>query len=288
MSAASFAANVDFSEVNREGQTTITGEGFRYGQDNDDEYHVNFYINDKFLKQITTNSNGSFSYTTPAKKVKNRDEITVKVLQYYSDSRHWEKSQRVYREQDEDDDHGLVDIRINNLNLRSGQVTVLGSGLKKEFGGHKIEIYINNHYLKSIRSNANGSFSYTTAKNSVEKGDRLKVVVSDYFGFWSDLEKTFVIRKEENKEVIKLGEVSILGQFKVTGNGFINGKNHNHRYRVEIRVAGGVIDYIKTNSDGDFQFTSGVFNGLPGLKVSVRVKDYYGLNKDWQDSAYLK
>ncbi|MEW6056802.1 MAG: hypothetical protein AB1540_09315 [Bdellovibrionota bacterium] len=80
-----FAGHVDFGSYSN-GQLTIVGQGF--DKTGARSYQVNIYVNDRFLADINTNSNGSFSYTTPRGSVEPGDRVRVSVLNYNGSGAH--------------------------------------------------------------------------------------------------------------------------------------------------------------------------------------------------------
>jgi hypothetical protein len=74
-------------------QATVVGEGFV--KSTQSSFQVNIYVNGDFTADVNTNSNGSFSYTTPSGKVQNGSQIEVKVLNWNGSGQHWSQTLRV-------------------------------------------------------------------------------------------------------------------------------------------------------------------------------------------------
>ena len=86
-----------FSKINHNGQITIIAK-IVPSRVRNAPFNVNFHVNDRYIKQIRSNENGSLSYTTPSYTVESGDLITIKVLQYFGSTRndHLEYSKRVW------------------------------------------------------------------------------------------------------------------------------------------------------------------------------------------------
>lgn len=67
-------------------QATIVGQGF--SKSNASSFQVNIYVDGKFIEDINTNANGSFSYTTPSGRVSARSRIEAKVLNWNGNGNH--------------------------------------------------------------------------------------------------------------------------------------------------------------------------------------------------------
>ena len=78
-------------------QAVFVGENFKSTKQS--SYQVNIYANGTYLEDVNTNSNGSFSYTTPAGKATYGTRIEVKVLNWEGPGRHWTGSATIERAQ---------------------------------------------------------------------------------------------------------------------------------------------------------------------------------------------
>jgi DNA invertase Pin-like site-specific DNA recombinase len=182
---------VKISEYSR-GQVTLRGSGFlRTGLDR--QYEVNIYIENKFIKQIFTNGNGSFSYTTPKDKLKRGHKITVQVNQWYSEQEHWKKTFKIPRGKP------IYPRVVSMGKFESDQITFTGKGFVREDEEltYQVLIFRNSRQLGKIRTNPNGSFSYTTRRGSVETNDDIKVVVKNWHTDQTDWVKKFTIPESE-------------------------------------------------------------------------------------------
>ncbi len=88
-SSPALAASIQLTDFNGN-QATVVGQGFE--NDRQRSYQVNVYVNGNFVADINTNSNGSFSYTTPSGSVSRGDRLSVKVLNWSGSGNHYERS----------------------------------------------------------------------------------------------------------------------------------------------------------------------------------------------------
>lgn len=79
------AGNVELTSFDGN-QATVVGQGF--SRSNVSSFQVNIYVDGKFIEDINTNANGSFSYTTPAGRVSVNSRIEVKVLNWKGNGNH--------------------------------------------------------------------------------------------------------------------------------------------------------------------------------------------------------
>lgn len=90
-SVSGWAQSISFDNSGSD-QVTVVGHGF--SSNSRSSFQVNIYINNDFIADINTNSNGSFSYTTPRGKLDNGDEVLVKVLDFKGPGNHFTKRTR--------------------------------------------------------------------------------------------------------------------------------------------------------------------------------------------------
>ena len=76
-------------------QAVFVGEGFT--KSSQKSFQVNIYANGQFLDDINTNSNGSFSYTTPSGRATYGTRIEVKVQNWNGSGNHWTGSAVIAR-----------------------------------------------------------------------------------------------------------------------------------------------------------------------------------------------
>jgi hypothetical protein len=178
--ASAFGANITFENF-AFGQMRATGHEF-VGAHNK---QVNIYKNGDFLQQIQLNPNGSFSYTTPKNYLNNGDRLTVKVLQYLGNSRHYEKT-GVY---------SFATHSIEFSSLGDGQMRVVGRNLNDSRSNDKqINFYNNGKYIDHIFMNPNGSFSYTAPMRTFQAGDNFTVKVLNYLGNGNHLQSSAIYK----------------------------------------------------------------------------------------------
>jgi hypothetical protein len=171
--SSAFAAFIDFKSMEN-GQIRVTGTGFTRSATNNKQ--VNIYKNDSYVTKISLNSNGSFSYTTTRNLLENDDRFTVKVLQYYSNKKHFERTSSYFFKKKEDGNVTMED-------LSNGQIRIVGKGFTDAHtNDDQVNFYKNGDFFKSIFLNSNGSFSYTTPKNTFKYSDKLTVKVLQYYG----------------------------------------------------------------------------------------------------------
>ncbi|MCB9094487.1 MAG: hypothetical protein H6621_05390 [Halobacteriovoraceae bacterium] len=77
-------------------------------------------------------------------------------------------------------------------NLDAGQVLVKGSGFNKAYD---VNFYKYSDYLDQIKMNSNGSFSYTTPRNTFQHGNKMVVKVLNYNGSGNHYERSWEYRK---------------------------------------------------------------------------------------------
>ncbi len=170
---SAFAAYIDFENLS-EGQVRVVGSGFTRSATGNKQ--VNFYVNGDYLTKITMNSNGSFSYTTKKNEVSNGDQLTVKVLQYNSSQSHFTKTNTYYFKKQTE---GSVTVEA----LDYGQVRVVGKNfVDSKTNDDQVNIYKNGDFLNKVNLNSNGSFSYTSPKNTFTNNDKITVKVLQYYG----------------------------------------------------------------------------------------------------------
>lgn len=178
--ASAFAAQIDFKSL-ASGQFQITGSDFNRSATNNKQ--VNIYKNGDYIEQIQLNRNGSFSYTSPKDTFKQQDQITVKVLQYISQSQHFEKS-AFYNFS-----HGNHSIEFTSLS--NGQMTAVGRNFNSPYVNNKqVNFYKNGDFFAQIFLNDNGSFSYTTPARTFRDNDKFTIKVLQYIGTDKHFEKT--------------------------------------------------------------------------------------------------
>ena len=170
LSLSSFTQTIQFTNLNDD-QVTIKGEGFSSSSQN--SFQVNFYIDNNFINDINTNSNGSFSYTTPGGILKNNSEIVVKVLNFNGSGNHFVRSKRFTTT--------TQNIQFSAIN--NEQVTVVGSGFSKPGqSSYQVNVYVDNDFLDDINTNSNGSFSYTTPAGVLRYNSIMEVKVLNFNG----------------------------------------------------------------------------------------------------------
>jgi len=177
--ASAFAATIKFESL-ASGQMRATGFEFTQGARSN---QINFYKNGQYFEKTKLNPNGSFSYTSAKELFKKNDKLTVKVLQYVSNSVHFEKT-------------GLYDFvaethTLDFKTLPNGQMTIVGKEFSKEGANNdQVNFYNNGDYIDHVFINANGSFSYTAPVKTFKNGDKLTVKVLNYLESGKHFEKT--------------------------------------------------------------------------------------------------
>lgn len=187
--ASAFAANIKFESL-ASGQMRATGSEFTAGNRNN---QINFYKNGQYFEKTKLNPNGSFSYTSSKDLFRKNDRLTVKVLQYVSNSIHFEKT-GVY-------DYVVETHSLEFKPLPNGQVTIVGKEFTKEGANNdQVNFYNNGDYIDHVFMNSNGSFSYTAPMKTFKMGDKLTVKVLNYLGNGQHFEKTVVYRYNDQPD----------------------------------------------------------------------------------------
>lgn len=200
--ANAFGANIKFESL-ASGQMRATGSDFNNGATNNKQ--INFYKNGKFFEQVNMNSNGSFSYTSPKNTFVKNDIFSVKVLQYISNNKHYEKSATY--------DFSVANHGLEFTNLDNGQIRVVGKNFNQSLtNDEQVNFYKNGDFIDHIFRNSNGSFSYTTPSNTFNDGDKITVKVLNYLGNGKHFTETstYKVSYEDNYDYIE-------GCYKNTG-----------------------------------------------------------------------
>lgn len=176
---SALAAYIDFDSLSN-GQMRAEGKGFTSSATRNRQ--VNIYKNGDFQTQINLNSNGSFSYTSPRNTFSKRDTMTVKVLQYHSNSRHYEQS-AAYNYDNGGYNPGYGRHSIEFRELSNGQMTAVGKNFNRPYSNNnQVNFYKNDKFFADITMNDNGSFSYTAPARTFRRGDTFTVKVLQYLG----------------------------------------------------------------------------------------------------------
>ncbi len=171
------SASLEFGSVSN-GQITIVGRNFENNLSR--SVQINIYVDSKFIQDINTNENGSFSYTLPAHTLNGGETVKVSALEYLGQGNHYVQTGEIPQFYD-------ANANVNFGNFEDGQLTLVGRNISRiDTDSLVARINVSGPYgpftLENVKTNSNGSFSYTSPKGQIVCGSVVSVEVENYFG----------------------------------------------------------------------------------------------------------